>query len=274
MTGTPLTRRTLLTGAAAVAASTILTGEAAAAVPPALFIAAHPDDETLAMGVAIAEHVAAGIDTHVLILTDGRTSGARAALNGEYVSSWWRVRHDPAAEGYTPLDPATFGQHRLNEADRAVACLATGLGPVTIHHAGLPADAVGPWAAVDAIRKVADAINPGGPVWLKTHSPKVDNHRDHLAAGGAVAWLAGTGDPARFNTPRYYILPAYWADTRLSTVAESWDYPTNVGIRDRVVNACRVYGAWAPPHSYAIGQHSSPALFARIAAAPKCLIHP
>ena len=36
-----------------------------------LFIHAHPDDETLATGVALAAHVAAGSDVHVLTCTLG-----------------------------------------------------------------------------------------------------------------------------------------------------------------------------------------------------------
>ncbi len=56
------------------------------ALPPALFVAAHPDDELLAMGVAVAEHVAAGRETHVLLLTDGGITSARDAINGDTVS--------------------------------------------------------------------------------------------------------------------------------------------------------------------------------------------
>ena len=36
-----------------------------------LFVHAHPDDETLATGVAIAHHVARGDDVHVLTCTLG-----------------------------------------------------------------------------------------------------------------------------------------------------------------------------------------------------------
>ncbi len=40
-------------------------------VPRLLFVHAHPDDETLATGVAIAHHVARGDDVHVLTCTLG-----------------------------------------------------------------------------------------------------------------------------------------------------------------------------------------------------------
>jgi N-acetyl-1-D-myo-inositol-2-amino-2-deoxy-alpha-D-glucopyranoside deacetylase len=39
--------------------------------PRLLFVHAHPDDETLATGVAIAHHVARGDDVHVLTCTLG-----------------------------------------------------------------------------------------------------------------------------------------------------------------------------------------------------------
>ncbi|HZB67929.1 MAG TPA: PIG-L family deacetylase, partial [Ornithinibacter sp.] len=37
--------------------------------PRLLFVHAHPDDETLATGVALAHHVARGDDVHVLTCT-------------------------------------------------------------------------------------------------------------------------------------------------------------------------------------------------------------
>ena len=45
--------------------------EARGPVPRLLFVHAHPDDETLATGVAIAHHVARGDDVHVLTCTLG-----------------------------------------------------------------------------------------------------------------------------------------------------------------------------------------------------------
>jgi LmbE family N-acetylglucosaminyl deacetylase len=269
MQATQPTRRAFLAGTLATGAALTIPTTASAAAPVALFVAAHPDDETLSMGVTIAEHVAAGVDTHVLLLTRGQASSARAAINGDYVSSWWRVRHTPAAEGYAALSADQFGAARIGEAHRALACL----GAVTVHEANLPDGGLTQWSAIDAIRGVADLIAPTGRVYLKTHSAKVENHPDHIAAGNAVGWLARYGDPARFPSPRYYILPAYWADPRLVNVTEWWDQPTNTGIRDRAINACRAYSAWAPPTSYAVGYHSTATLFTKVAAAPKCLTH-
>ena len=52
---------------------------------PAIFLTPHQDDETLTMGAAIREHVLAGRDTWVLLLTDGASSGVcqKAPYNGD-----------------------------------------------------------------------------------------------------------------------------------------------------------------------------------------------
>lgn len=243
---------------------------------PALFVAAHPDDETLAMGVAIAEHVAAGQDVHLLWLTRGEASGVLAEINGVGVLPWWGIQHQPAAEGYAPLDPAGLGAARIAEALVATRCLSAGLpGTLTPHEAGLPDGAVTVPDAQAAILDLADAIAPGGPVRLKghTHVSELEPHPDHRAAGEALRALA-QADPSRFGDVRHYLLPNHWSDPDLTLVAESTDQPANAGIAARAVNACRAFAAWAPPHSFAIGMHSVSSLFNTLMATPKCVYHP
>lgn len=272
-----VSRRALLTAATAVGVAAVLPRQAAAAtLAPALFVVAHPDDEVLAGGVAIAEHVAAGQDVHVLWLSDGEESGALSVLNGVGVAPWWGVAHVPAAEGYVPLTKATMAAARIAEAQTAVRCLSAGLsGTVTTHRAGLPDGGVTVADAQAAILSVADLIAPSAPVRIKTHTHVVDNHADHRNAGLAARALK-TLDPARFADLRHYIEPPYWADPRLSQVAESWDTPGSAEITARVVNACRSFGAWGPDDDkYGIGYHSVyPTHFAPLLAAPRCLVHP
>lgn len=245
---------------------------------PALFIAAHPDDETLAMGVSIAEHVAAGQDVHLLWMTRGGGSSVLAKLNATSTTgnAWWGVMHDPAAEGYTTLTVEEFGQARIAEGTAAARCLASGCsGTLTLHEAGLTDGAVTMLDAADAILAVCDTIAPDGAVRLKTHTwvSALDNHPDHLATGSAVKQLAADL-PVRFADRRHYILPFYWSDPDLAAVAEVWDLPTNATIAARAVNACRAYGAWAPEAGrYAIGHHSTFGMFAQVMAAPRCLYH-
>jgi LmbE family N-acetylglucosaminyl deacetylase len=238
---------------------------------PALFVAAHPDDETLGMGVPLVEHVAAGQDVHVLLLADGDGTAARDVLNGVGVSSWWAVQHVPAAEGYPVLDVAGIVAARAAEHATALAAMSAGLpGTLTHHQAHMQDGAVTKAAAYAAILAVCDLIAPGQPVRIKGHSQTVDNHPDHVACGQALAQLS-TDDPTRFSDRRHYVLPAYWTDARLSQVTHSWDLPGTPDVANRVVNACRSYGAWAPPGRLAVGFHSVPAMFATLMATPKAL---
>lgn len=263
-------RRTILAGATGATIGAMLPRVAFAATSPVLFVAAHPDDETLGMGVAIAEH--AGQDVHVLLLTRGEASSVRQRLNGEWgAAPFWGVLHDPVGEGYEPLDPDAFGKARVNEAMTALRCLST--SAIIVHEAVLPDGGLTKQSAQAAMLAVADLIAPGAPVRIKTHTHIVDNHPDHLAAGAAARQLKAD-NPARFSDLRQYILPTYWTDTRLSQVAETWDTPANSGIKARAINACRSYGAWAPPHAFAIGFHSSYNTFSQLIANPKCLYHP
>jgi LmbE family N-acetylglucosaminyl deacetylase len=268
-----ITRRALLAGAAAIP---LLPRKAAmaSATSPALFVAAHPDDEILAMGVALAEHLAAGQDVHVLWLTDGTASGVINMLNGTgtTASSWWGEPHDPAAEGYSPLSPADLGAARIAEAKAAVNCLLSGTsGRLTLHRAGLQDGQVTQADAQTAIVDLADEVAPGAPVRVKTHTWLVDHHPDHIAAGKAAKALAAQ---ARFSDLRHYVEQPYWSDSRLSQVSTSWDTPASSNISTRVRNACRAYGSWHPPASYAIGYHSVAAEFGVVSSKLKCLVHP
>lgn len=271
----PLPRRVLLAGAAGATAGALLgTTTAAAATSKVLFAAAHPDDETTGMSVAIAEHVAAGLDVHVLWVTSGEATGTISTLNGTGVNGWWGVQHQPALEGYAPLTRTTLAAARLREAGSALRCLVAGLpGKVTTHIAGLPDGGVTVDAARGAILSVCDRIAPGGAVRLKGHSPVVDNHPDHLAIGKALRNLSAAY-PARFGDRRYYVLPTYWSDARLSQVSWAWDAPNNTNIRARALNACNAYRSWAPDLGrFAVGYHSIANIFATLVTAPKCMYH-
>jgi LmbE family N-acetylglucosaminyl deacetylase len=221
-----------------------------------LFVFAHPDDETLAACVALAEHAAAGHDVRVLTMTRGTASGVRDDLAGTTVGHWWGVAHNPALEGYAAPTVDEFGQLRIDETRRALDVLASGLGaPIALHEGGLLDTQVTQADAQAQILAVCDQINPGGVVWLKGHTHLVDDNSDHTNIGKALKALAAA-DPARFSNLRHYVLPRYWADPRLSQVAEQWDLPTNSVITCHAINGMRCYGAWAPPESLAIGYHS------------------
>lgn len=241
---------------------------------PVLFCAAHPDDETLAMSVTIAQHAAQ--DVHVLWLTSGTGSSVLGKLNATSgtPNAWWGPMHNPTAEGYTELTAEEFGQARIAEATVAVRCLTSGYaGTLTLHEAGLTDGSVTEADAYAEIVKVCDEIAPDAVVRLKGHTwvPQLDNHPDHIAVGAAIKQLSAD-DPTRFSDRRHYILPAYWEDPDLSLVSEVWESP-NADQTKHVVNACRSFGAWHPPHSYAIGYHSVSGFFNTLIATPKSLRH-
>lgn len=249
---------------------------------PFILCAAHPDDETLGAGVAIAEHIAAGRDVHILLMTRGTNSGVIRQLNGTNTGSWWGVTHDPVAEGYQPLGVDEFGAARYRELVAAMGCL--GVTADRIHEAS---DLIGEpvldsYVTVDqakrAIAALADTFDPAaGNVGLWTPSWLVDDNPDHRAIGDASRQL-GTEDPVRWADRRFYVLPAYWTDPRLSQIAgEFWDLPTDSTIQVKARNATRAYRSWAPVQGlYAIGYHSTAGMFGQIdgtTGTPKCLIH-
>jgi LmbE family N-acetylglucosaminyl deacetylase len=233
---------------------------------PWILVAPHPDDETLGAGVTVAQHVAAGRDVHVLLLTRGTGSGARAQINGQQLSRWWGVAHNPAAEGYAPLTPETFGKARYDELTTAVVCL----GGARVHEAGLVDGQVTVAEAKTAISALVARVGPDvgvyAPSWV------VDDNPDHLAAGQALRELSSE-QPTVYTEATWYVLPEYWSDPRLHEVTWSWVTPTDTEISNRARNACRAYAAWHPPQSYAIGYHSVDFMFAKMDTSPRSMLH-
>lgn len=223
---------------------------------PVIFVAAHPDDETLAMSVPIAEH--AGQDVHVLILTSGGASNAINLVNDELA---------PQA----PLTTEQFMAAREAEAERAVNALGCPY-LVKVHFAHLEDGQVTVASAKQAILALADQLSTG-PVRLKGHSyiSAVEPHADHRAVGNAILEL-GTEQPARFGDRRYYVLPHSWGYTG-TLPGKAWDYPANADITTKVHLAADAYCLWSPPYSYSIGCLSVPGLFATLEATPKALLH-
>ena len=160
--------------------------------PRLLFVHAHPDDETLATGVAIAHHVARGDDVHVLTCTLGE--------EGEVIPA-----HLAHLEG-APGDP--LGAHRREELRAAMQVLG-----VTSHVLGDPGDGAHPtyrdsgmagsaaathpraWAGTDladaaaAVRSVLDEVRPDVVVtYDATGGYRHPDHvRTHEATCHAVA---------------------------------------------------------------------------------------
>jgi len=223
---------------------------------PVLFVAAHPDDETLAMGVSIAEH--SGQNVHVLILTYGEASNVLGGLNNTL-----------AAQGYPTLTRNDFAMARQTEAIRAVAALTA--PNAALHFAELPDGGVTTASAKAAILAVANQL--GSVVRIKGHTyiSAVEPHPDHRAVGNAIAALAAE-QPARFSDRRFYVLPHSWGYTG-TLPGKMIDYPNDTTITDRVKDAASVYADWNPPGSYGIGYLSTPSYFNTLTADPKSVVH-
>jgi LmbE family N-acetylglucosaminyl deacetylase len=237
---------------------------------PVIFVCAHPDDDILGYSNQLWRHVAAGRGIHFLQLTRGTATKARAELNGEAKSAWLGFTHAPAVEGYAPLSITDLGLARSREQVAAVGLL--GIPASRIHHADMQDGQVTIAQAKQAIVALADQLDPDTGLW--THSYHVDAHPDHLAAGRAVQQL-GQEQPTRFWDRRYVVLRQYWNDPRwLEVPGRVISPPLNDTERVRTIAAARPYGAWQPASgAFAVGNHSTPSMFAPALTSPECHIH-
>jgi N-acetyl-1-D-myo-inositol-2-amino-2-deoxy-alpha-D-glucopyranoside deacetylase len=196
-------------------------------VPRLLFVHAHPDDETLATGVAIAHHVARGDDVHVLTCTLGE--------EGEVIPA--RLAHLEGAPG----DP--LAAHRREELRGAMEVLG-----VTHHLLGAAGDAAHPayrdsgmagspaashpraWAGADlvdaaaAVRAVLDDVRPD--VVVTYDATGGYGHPDHVRTHEATCRAVATSADA----PVLYavLTPLSWAVEDRRWLAEH--VPTDRGL--------------------------------------------
>jgi N-acetyl-1-D-myo-inositol-2-amino-2-deoxy-alpha-D-glucopyranoside deacetylase len=208
--------------------------------PRLLFVHAHPDDETLATGVAIAHHVARGDDVHVLTCTLGE--------EGEVIPA--RLAHLEGAPG----DP--LADHRREELRAAMDVLgvtshllgANAPGEPTTYRdsgmAGSPAAAhPRAWAGADladaaaAVRAVLDEVRPD--VVVTYDATGGYRHPDHVRTHEATIHAVASSADA----PVLYavLIPLSWAvDDRL-WLAEH--VPTTVAwsCRASTTRTCRAW---------------------------------
>lgn len=269
-----MNRRTLFTTALAVGVAGIpgaSAGRVATQTSPVLWAFAHPDDETIAAGLDIRKHLEAGADCWLLLATLGTKSGVRLQLNGTGINATWGLPHSPAAEGYAPLDEATFGAARLAETRGALAALASGTGrTVPVLEAGLTDGAVTKAVAMAAVRDAYARICPaGGPMRLKTHTDILVagaplEHPDHTAVAQAVRQLS-VDDPATFGDVRFYVEPENWGAAavtgRVPAVMHSLPVAGTYQAAAALA-AAEAFRAWVPAAGrFAIGHQSVAPLF-------------
>lgn len=208
----------------------------------------HQDDETLWSGQIIAHHVLVAREVHIVLGTSGATSAMRDALNGLDSNGWWGGYHYPEREGIpAPLSTTDFAEARDREMLQAARQL--GVTPDRVH---LRTDTRASSITVDEAKQLIlsfEALTPGAGHYT-THW--TDPDPNHAALGTALRQLALAGQVA----------DARWVVRRsqIGSVAGASEYlvPSTYSAQAKQMTkaACRCYGAWCPPESYAIGRHS------------------
>lgn len=233
-----------------------------------LFVHAHPDDETLATGVAIAHHVAAGDDVHVLTCTLGE--------QGEVI---------PPELAHLAADADdTLGPYRREELRQAMASLG-----VTSHVLGEAAGRLSWWRdsgmagspsaadprawvqadlddAAAAVGAVVAEVDPDLVITYDAHGGYAhpDHIRTHEVVRAALSALPEEERPALYGT----FVPASWAAEDREWLAlqeeaapspHGWTLPTGPYppsvVADEVVTHAVVDPAAVPAQVAALRHH-------------------
>lgn len=212
---------------------------------PAVFFAPHADDESISMAGAIAEHVAAGRQVFVELMTRGEASGVISTLNNGGICAWHSGSH------VYPLTPLTFGDARVKEFLQATASLGVrGVFLSDFGDGNLTASEVKQRIAFwQAHQDPAKATSYKGSVGTTQSGAGGANHPDHIAVWTALT-TSGLSDvrgyAADFYTPSSG--KALVAKTLTSTCAAK-------------AVALGAYKTWSPAAGrYAVGYHSVKAM--------------
>ncbi|MFI2858312.1 PIG-L family deacetylase [Paenibacillus sp. JSM ZJ436] len=216
-----------------------------------LFFVPHQDDEALTFGAGIRNHLDQHDECHVILYTDGASSGVRRQLNGEEKSSLLRKKLEPHSEGYAILDEAAFSVCRNVEFERS--CKALGLPPEWIHYSSyLMQDGT---TTVEGCKQVImEFLDRYPQARVKTFTYAGGNHRDHANMGLAAQGLYEQGviQDLRFYVEPYNLRKALKEKGRRHILKE-----TTVKSSHLVVASLKEYTIWEPTEGrFAIGYHS------------------
>ncbi|HYN68256.1 MAG TPA: N-acetyl-1-D-myo-inositol-2-amino-2-deoxy-alpha-D-glucopyranoside deacetylase [Ornithinibacter sp.] len=233
-----------------------------------LFVHAHPDDETLATGVAIAHHVARGDDVHVLTCTlgeEGEVIPAHLAhLEGASDDALAAHRHE---ELRGAMEVLGVTHHLLGARD--------GGSPTAYRDSGMAGSAAAAhpraWAGADpadaaaAVRSVLDDVRPdvvvtydatggyGHPDHVRTH----DATRRAVATSADVPVLYAVLTPLSWAVEDRAWLAEHVPTDRALVVPEEGDpFPSQV-VPDEVVTHTVVDPSVVPVQSRALRCHET-----------------
>jgi LmbE family N-acetylglucosaminyl deacetylase len=206
----------------------------------------HPDDETLSMGVAIANSVYNGNEVHLILLSDGNDSKARATINRDLLCRLHKKHLNSVKSGYATLSCEKFGKSRLKEFINASIDL--GVKKKNINICNFPNEE---FTGMD-IANIILEYNKMYPGANHNTTSFYDDHKTHKKMGATLLRLYNNGE---ISHVRLFISPNKWSKVK-GTVEK------NPKINNRVIKSMQDYCIWNPQKSnYAIGYHSVRILF-------------
>ena len=150
-----------------------------------IFFTPHPDDETLSMGVMVANAKKAGHRVIIVALTDGRTTGSIKVLNAKL---------QKALPSASPLTSEEVALARDKELIRAMAVLGIPESDIHFMHFDTAESDCSHALSFSEARAAMDLFAREFPsAYFVTMSAIAERHPDHLAAGEALLALERAG---------------------------------------------------------------------------------
>ena len=200
-----------------------------------LFVHAHPDDESLATGVAIAHHVAAGDEVHVLTCTLGEQGEVippeLAHLDADHEDTLGEYRRDELRAAMATMgarhrvlgeDPASGRVSRWRDSGMA------GTDGARHPRAWVRADDA---VAIEAVTEVVDEVEPDVVVTYDAQGGYA--HPDHIRTHEVTRWAVAARPEGRRPHLFGTLTPRSWAEEDRRVLAGTagledlgWSQPT------------------------------------------------
>lgn len=223
-----------------------------------IYFSAHQDDETLVEFGGIIQDIRNGKEVHVVLCTDGSSSGVYKELLNE--------GYDLTIEDFVAIRDAEFTN----------ALLSIGVPPENIH---IPSSRLKDGTLISEKKQLKEFIEywvnsfPGAAV--RTHSPKIgniDNHPDHFTIGEVCCELQ---DEGRIGELRLFVDRWHIDEYRSEDGLELFELPAYGKLindeAERLEDAVQAYMEInVEEGKYGIGGRSVPAYWEQLQARPIC----
>lgn len=247
----------------------------------------HPDDETLSMGVLVADAERAGERCVVVAMTDGGSTGAYGALRRRW-RAWQSTAHagrlarglavvggpgtrppGSPAGAEAPLTRRAVAAARISEMRAAVSHLGVAPDDVVLAHLDAATSDDGARTTVAEAAAVIRVLARQFPeATFVTMSDVAERQPDHLDDGTALHLLAEQGVVAHAE---FAVSRLWWG---LPAPAPRWVLPRDAVVADEVRSAAHEYGRWDPRDlRLAVGYTSVRHQFAELLRDPRDRVH-